>query len=67
MEESSEKVSWQTIWTGFVGAWKVLCEYHKTQANDVGKAVDQGQLQKGEAMMELGVLREEMRVCRGCK
>ena len=67
MEESTAKAPWQTIWTDFVSAWKVLCKYHEAASKNIGKAFDDGRLVWDEAVLELGYIREEMKTCRGCK
>lgn len=58
---------WQTIWTDFVSAWRVFCEYHKAASKNIGKAFDEKRLNRDEAVSELAYIREEMNHCAGCK
>jgi len=67
MPESTAKVPWQTIWTDFVSAWKVLCKYHEAASKNIGRAFDESRLDRDEAVMELGYIRDEMQTCAGCK
>ena len=44
-----------------------MCGYHDAQSKSIGKGFDAGRLDRDEALMELGTIREEMDHCAGCK